>query len=180
MQSSYKGDDSSLSIDGCFEQIQDALENNLERSDISYRNKQNTSANQNDHFQKKHADIDPQVLQIIEESNQRVDFAHQMILENNNEVERIVSQLQNAQKKIAKYKACVSDLKSKLQRTAKALGDKNRLLNEKQRRIEILAKQVTALNEEKSSNSSVKGDEKETQTSAISGQEIGIQVDTKE
>lgn len=40
MQSSYKGDDSSLSIDGCFEQIQDALEGQADKSAmLSYRNR---------------------------------------------------------------------------------------------------------------------------------------------
>lgn len=48
-----------------------------------------------------------------------------MILENHNEVQRIVKQLQNAQKKILKYKACATDLKGKLQRATKALGERN-------------------------------------------------------
>lgn len=40
LQSSYKGDDSSLSIDGCFEQIQDALEGQADKSALlSYRNR---------------------------------------------------------------------------------------------------------------------------------------------
>ena len=44
LQSSYKGDDSSLSIDGCFEQIQDALENQPDKSALlSYRNRADTA-----------------------------------------------------------------------------------------------------------------------------------------
>jgi len=39
LQSSYKGDDSSLSIDGCFEQIQDALEGQEKSAVLSNRNK---------------------------------------------------------------------------------------------------------------------------------------------
>lgn len=41
LQSSYKGDDSSLSIDGCFEQIQDALEDggHVEKSLFSNKNR---------------------------------------------------------------------------------------------------------------------------------------------
>lgn len=65
-----------------------------------------------------------------------------MILENHNEVQRIVKQLQNAQKKIAKYKASLTDMKSKLHRTAKALGEKNVLLGERQKKIENLNRQV--------------------------------------
>lgn len=91
-----------------------------------------------------------------------------MILENNNEVQKIVKQLQNAQKKIAKYKACVTDLKSKLQRTAKALGDKNMQLAERQRRIESLTSQLELLKEERDEKGGQrekdKGEDKETQT----------------
>ena len=65
-----------------------------------------------------------------------------MILENHNEVQRIVRQLQNAQKKIIKYKTCVTDLKSKLHRTAKALGEKNVQLSERQKKIETLNQEV--------------------------------------
>lgn len=71
-----------------------------------------------------------------------------MIMENHSEVQRIIRQLQNAQKKIVKYKACVTDLKTKLQRSAKAIGDKSTQLNERQRTIDSLKEEIGNLKKE--------------------------------